>query len=214
MRVLSLRLAFIGSVVFAAFAVNAQSTEKLVQFSGVVLDGDSLSPVPYAAVIVTATGRGTITDYYGYFSFVAAQGDTIEFSSVGYRKERFVIPDTLVVSNRYSLIQLMTSDTVELHEFEVYPWPSKDQFKEAFLNLQLPSDDWLRAEANLSDEKMRYLMRTLPMADGSINFKYMQYYNRNSQMYATGQFPTWSILNPLAWAQFIDSWKRGDFRRQ
>lgn len=204
---------FIITCLFLSISSYAQSQKdndsSLIQFSGVILDGDSLVPVPFAAVIVKDTYRGTTSDFYGYFSFVATKGDTIEFSSIGYGDETFVIPDTLT-SNRYSLIQLMNSDTVVLKEFQVYPWPSKEQFREAFINLNVDRDDYDRALANLSPAEMRRLAIETPAASGSANFKYTQT-NRNSQLYYAGQYPSNTLLNPIAWAQFIDAWKRGDF---
>src|SRR5690554_8231890 len=109
----------------------------LIQFSGVVITGDSLNPVPFTNVIIEQTHRGTMTDYYGYFSFVAQKGDSILFSSVGFQRAHFIIPDTLT-SNRYSLMQILVRDTVQLKEQVVYPWPSREQFKEAFLALRVP----------------------------------------------------------------------------
>ena len=66
---------------------NAQSkTEDLLQLSGVVVTGDSLKPVPYINIVIKNTYRGTVSDYYGFFSLVAHLGDTIEFTSVGFKK--------------------------------------------------------------------------------------------------------------------------------
>ena len=67
---------------FAVFPQQDDDREKyyedLVQFTGVVVTGDSLKPVPYTHIIDRTRNRGTISDYYGYFSFVAQRGDTIE----------------------------------------------------------------------------------------------------------------------------------------
>src|SRR5436853_4409194 len=117
--------------------------DNLVQFSGVVVTADSLKPIPYVNVIIRNTWRGTVTDYFGFFSFVARMNDTIEFSSLGYKKSTFVIPDTLK-NSRYSLIQMMHNDTVMIGEVFIYPWPTKEQFKDAFLNLRIPDDDYER----------------------------------------------------------------------
>jgi signal peptidase I len=186
--------------------------ENLLQFSGVILDADSLNPLPFSTVIIKNTNRGTTSDYYGFFSFVAEPGDTIRFSNVGYRSELYIIPDTLQTS-RYSMIQLLNRDTVELKEVTVYPWPTKEQFKEAFLSLNTPDDDYQRAMRNLRQATMRDKIMNMPMADGSANFKYAMQ-NRNSQIYSAGQFPSYTIFNPLAWAKFISAWKNGDFKQE
>ena len=66
-----------------------------------------------------------------------------------------------------------------------------------------------KARKNLSYNNMKEVMMDVPM-DGSLNAKYISD-QRNSQLYFAGQYPTFSIFNPIAWAQFIDAWKRGDF---
>src|SRR5688572_15853361 len=115
---------------FSGYFSSAQIAQKeqanLVQFSGVVVTADSLKPIPYANVIIRNTWRGTVTDYFGFFSFVARMNDTIEFSSLGYKKSTFIIPDTLK-SNRYSLIQMMHSDTILMREIFIYPCLTKEQ---------------------------------------------------------------------------------------
>ncbi|MEC8460526.1 MAG: carboxypeptidase-like regulatory domain-containing protein, partial [Bacteroidota bacterium] len=92
---------------------NSVSQTNLIQFSGVVISQDSLQPVPYCSIIDKKTKRGTTSDYFGYFSFVANKGDTINFSCIGYKKTSFVIPDTLT-TNKYSLIQVLFQDTILL----------------------------------------------------------------------------------------------------
>lgn len=189
--------------------LNAQDDKNLVQFTGIVVTGDSLIGVPYVIVRVKGTSHGTFTDYYGFFSFVARVNDTIEFSSVGYHKSRFIIPDTLV-DNRYSLIQLLEVDTVMLPQANVFPWPTKDEFKQAFINLQLPDDDYTRAKRTLDKNNLDAIAVNLP-ADGGLAYKYVLN-ERTSQLYYNGQLPQNTLLNPIAWAKFIDAWKKGAFK--
>lgn len=183
----------------------------LVQFSGAVVTGDSLHPVSFAHIIDHNTGFGTISDYYGYFSFVANKGDTITFSAVGFKKARFIIPDT-IHSNRYTMFQVMTSDTVYLAETVIYPWPTKEQFKEAFLALEIPDDDYEIARKNLEKYDLYVRAQAMPM-DGSMNYR--NYIDQTvSKLYYAGQTQPISLLNPFAWAQFIQAWQDGKFKRK
>ena len=190
-------------------AFSQISPNGLVQFSGVVVTGDSLKPVPFAGIVIRNSFRGTVSDYYGFFSFVAQMGDTIDFSAVGYKKSSYIIPDTLK-TDRYSLIKIMSVDTITLPEAVIYPWPTKEQFRQAFLNLRVPDDDLDRARRNMALQEMRDMMVTLPL-DGSGNYKALMLEQQNRTS-GTGQYPTYSLLNPLAWAKFIEAWQRGDFR--
>lgn len=200
-----------------AFNAKAQilgdsvNQDQLVQFSGVVVTADSLRPLPYTSIMAKGTHIGTISDFYGYFSFVAQKGDTIQFSSIGYKKAQYIIPDTLM-EDRYSLIQMMQSDTILLRETVIYPWPSKEDFKDAFLALEIPNDDLERARVNLERERLREMGENLSM-DGTENYRYsMQQYQ--TQLYYAGQAPPVNIFNPIAWAQFINAWRNGDFKRK
>jgi len=190
------------------FAQQKNLQRDLIQFSGIVIEGDSLRPVPYASIIVKKSNRGTVSDYFGYFSFVAQKLDTIEFSAIGYNDAVFIIPDSLT-TNKYSLIQVLRSDTVYLNITEVFPWPTKEQFKQAFLKLNLPEDDLARAQKNMVRADMKEQMVGMAM-DASLNYKYtMQQYQ--SRLYYAGQLPPNNLLNPIAWAKFIQAWKNGDF---
>jgi hypothetical protein len=183
----------------------------LVQFSGVVVEGDSLRPVPYTSIIVKGSSRGTVSDYFGYFSFVAQEQDTIEFSAIGLNDAVFIIPDTLS-NNKYSLIQVMRRDTVYLKETVIYPWPTKEQFKAAFLKLNLPEDDMVRAGRNMERADMKEKMVGMAM-DASQNYKYTQQ-QYQSKLYYAGQLPPNNLLNPIAWAKFIKAWQNGDFKQK
>ena len=195
---------------FNGFA-NAQSGQRpdLIQFSGVIVSGDSLSPVPYSSIIIRNTRRGTISDFFGFFSFVAQEMDTIEFSSMGYKDATFIIPDSLTTT-RYSLIQVLAKDTIRLPEAVIYPWPTREQFREAFLNLRIPDGNLERARKNLAWAQMHERISHTKM-DGSENYRYkMQQYQ--SQLYYAGQYPPINLFNPIAWAKFIRAWKNGDLK--
>ena len=183
---------------------------KLIQFSGVVVDSEDLLQVPFTSIMVANTTRGTISDYSGYFSFVARENDTIVFSYIGYKPILFVIPDTL--SNpRYSIIQMMNKDTVRLQEIEIYPWPSKEQFKEAFINLDVPDDDYYRAMQNLALAEMRDRRKGSRMGANMNQVYAIQ--QQQTMLYNSGQlYPTTNLLNPVAWAKFIDSWRKGELK--
>lgn len=215
----------ITTIIFLALAIlmplsalpqkNREHLEEyykdLVQFSGAVVTGDSLRPIPFTHIIDRNTGFGTISDYYGYFSFVAKKGDTIDFSAVGFKKGSFIIPDT-IRSNRYTMFQVMTSDTIYLTETVIYPWPTREQFREAFLKLNIPDDDLEIARKNLERQGLMMRAEAMPM-DGSMNYR--NYIDQQvSKLYYAGQTQPITLLNPFAWAQFFKAWKEGKFKRK
>ncbi len=205
-----LRLAALFLFITLPFYLFSQNYDRdLIQFSGVIVSQDSLTPIPFSNILIKNTRRGTTTDFYGFFSFVAQKKDTIEISSVGYRRAVFIIPDTLTV-NRYSLIQALSNDTLMLTETVIYPWPTIEQFKQAFVKTQIPDDDYERAKKNLALEEMKERAEKYGM-DASMNFKnYIE--NRTNKLYYAGQYPANNLLNPLAWAKFIQAWREGQFK--
>lgn len=199
-------------ILLTATPLLAQRTDAdLVQFSGMIVASDSLQAVPYVNIKVKGTNRGTSSDFYGFFSLVARKGDVIQFSAMGFKKGSYVIPDTLR-SNRYSLVHIMSQDTILLKETVIYPWPTPEQFRHAFVWDKIPDDDLAIAQKNLDRMEIRERARAMPM-DGSMNYRnYMD--NQVSKLYYRGQAQPISVFNPFAWAEFIKAWKRGDFKRK
>ena len=192
--------------------VKAQeNTDDLIQFSGITVTADSLNAVPYTKIVIKNKNKGTTSDIYGYFSFVAHKQDTILFNALGFKPASYVIPDS-ISKNRYSLIQLMTSDTLTLSAAFIFPWPTYEDFKRAFANLVLPEDDYDRARKNLDPEEIRMAVENYPM-DGRMNYNnYIE--NQTSKLYYFGQQQPFNIFNPFAWAQFIKAWKDGKFKNK
>ena len=199
-------------LLLSATKVFSQPQQKndLVQFSGVVVAGDSLEPIPFTSIMVRNSFHGTVSDVYGFFSFVARMKDTIEFSAIGFRRAEFIVPDT-ITDFRCSLIQILKTDTIRLPEITVYPWPTKEQFKEAFINLRVPNDDLARAQRNLNRNELNYISANMAM-DGRMNFRNAMM-EQQSRLYYAGQVPTSNWLNPIAWARFVQAWQNGEFKK-
>ena len=185
--------------------------KNLVQFSGIIMANDSLQPVPLANIWNISNRRGTSSNFQGFFSFVVHKGDTVQFSAVGYQRGQLVVPVDLK-ENSYSVIQFLKEDTIELPPAIVYPWPSKAEFKQAFLTANVPDDDLTRAQRNLDRERMREIASTMGM-DGNENYDY-QMRQYSASLYSAGQYPHYRIFDVFAWAEFFKALKRGDFKNK
>ena len=204
-----LTLFFLISYSFISQTNSSLSKSHLIQISGVVLDQDSGSRIPYVSILVKGTKKYYMSDQRGFFSLVAYPNDEIEFHSISHKNRTYKINDTLN-QKYYSIIQLLAKDTILLQEIEIYPWPSKEEFKHAFLALNLNLTDIDRAENNLQRDELSYLERN-QTASSSENYKYVMqaYYTK---IYSVGQQPMNNLLNPIKWAQFIDAWRKGKFK--
>lgn len=204
-------LAFLllGLALWAVRPVAAQS--DVVQFSGYVLTPDTLMGIPFVNVYIPRSKKGTISREDGYFSFAAEKGDTVRFSCLGFEPDTYVIPADLQ-SNKYTIIKLLTTDTFYLNETVIYPWPSRETFRMAFLNLEMEEDDVDRALKALEAEYARERGEMMAMdADENADYYLRQ---EAAKYYWAGQAPPQNIFNVFAWAQFIEAWKRGDFKRK
>lgn len=191
-------------------------SERLIQFSGMLLTdmGGKLYPVPYASVYIPNKNRGTYTDSRGFFTMVVEKRDKIRFSSIGFTTVTLTLPDSLK-ADRYSIVQLMTQDTINLPETVIFPWPSKDHFKMDFLKMDVTPELQRRAAENLANDYLAEAAKNgniVPFgAKESGNF----YLRQKSREYVyVGQTPPMNIFSPLAWGQFFKDWKDGKFKKK
>ena len=191
--------------------VDSVFEKQVVQIAGIAVSGDSLAPVSFANVLIKGKYSGTMSDFSGFFSIVAKAGDTLIFSSFGYKKNEYVIPDTLP-SKQYSLIQMMDRDTVALPVTDIKVWPTYAQFKKAFLNTEVPGSDLARAEKNLDAEVIAKKAANLHL--GASGNQKLLLGQRKSRLYSAGQLPPNNLLNPIAWMKFIKAWKEGKLGNQ
>jgi CarboxypepD_reg-like domain len=199
-------------ILFLPIAAKAQFEavkDSVVQLYGVVMTADSLQGIPSASVIIKGQNRGTFANDQGVFSIVVMKGDVIEFSSVGYKPKTVTIPTTLK-GNQYSIVQLMVTDTVYLAATIIRSRPTREQFERDFLNTQVPNDNIEIARENTDESKRRMLLASLPV-DGREAVK--GYLNgQTAKYYYAGQAAPQNLFNPFAWSQFVQAWKRGDFK--
>ncbi len=193
-----------------SFSQN-DSIKAIVKIAGVTVTSDSLKPVPFVNVLIKGNYSGTMGDYSGFYSIIAKAGDTLVFSSMGYRNEEYIIPDTLT-NAQYSLIQILKQDTVLLPTTTIKVWPSYDQFKQAFLNVEIKDSDLARAKKNLDHDILRDQALNLHLGELG-NQKYMLN-QESARLYSIGQLPANNLLNPIAWRKLIKAWKDGEFKKK
>lgn len=201
---------------FSAFLGLSQSVEQdsVIQFSGLVVtegaDGEA-AILPYTNIGIVGTSRGTSSDSEGYFSIVAKKGETVRFTRIGFKDVDYVIPDTLT-QTLYFYIQIMSEDEYLLDEAVIFPWPDREYFKYEFLAIDISDDLREKAEENVAAEVLEELRYSVP-ADGAEATNIVLRENARNFQYL-GQTKPQQIFNPLAWKQFIEAWKRGDFKKK
>ncbi|HLP21672.1 MAG TPA: hypothetical protein VK174_15270 [Chitinophagales bacterium] len=206
------KIAAIALLLFAGYIQTfSQKVDRLIQFSGYALTADSLMGVPFAHITIINRGRVATAGPDGFFSFAAREGDTLYFTSIGYTPAMYVIPAKLE-QEKFSVIQLMTKSDYYLRTTIIYPWGSRENFHQAFMDLRLPDDDLERAKRNMDRERLAELGERLEQDGGEATNVALR--NSSAKTYYYGQTAPQNIFNPLAWAEFIRAWKRGDFKKK
>ncbi len=202
-------LAFIS--ILLSVVLVAQQPEKKILLTGVVLAGDSLQAISNTNIIVRNRNVGTASDENGYFSFYSQANDTISFSAIGYKNGIYVVPEDLS-RDHYSIVQIMSNDTVWLQETIIFPWRSYEDFGEELITMIPPINDEVRAERNLDNAQLYERYINIHM-DAQANFKW-QNQLQNDRMYIGGGIPPQKIFDAFAWASFINSLKNGDYKKK
>ncbi|NQV76547.1 MAG: hypothetical protein HQ491_10915 [Bacteroidetes bacterium] len=190
------------------------SDKKLVQFSGIIMNRDSNTVVPYVT-ITNVTGRDQFfsANYKGYFSFVANEGDTLVFTAVGYKREGVVIPTNLS-DNKYTILMKMQQEVINLPMVRVYPWASTDEFKKEFMTLKFADDDLEIAKKNVSRESLSAMMASLPRDGAEMqSFNFQNNHNRLVNKNINQRLAN-PLLNPFAWGALIQQIMQGDRSRE
>ena len=196
-------------VVFLGFqSIQAQTAPtdstlvSVVQISGMVVTGDSLAPLSFATVYRMRYSRGTMTDVNGFFSIPALEGDTLRVSSLGYIAQEFSVPMDLPLP-RMNVVQPLGRDTITLNEAFIYPWPTRERFRDEFMELALSKDAYIIGQERLDPEAL-YDRLTEVGRDGSEVYAYTMQQQAIQNSY-NGQLAPISLFNPIAWAKFIQS---------
>ncbi len=193
---------------------NAQfekARDSVIQLFGIVMTADSLEGIPAVSVTIRGSNRGTVSNRDGVFSIAALKGDVIEFSHVSYKTLTKTIPRNLE-GTQYSILPLMVKDTAYLPAVIIKPRPTKEQFARDFVNTKVADDEMEIIRKNNTEEVRRILLRTTP-GDGK-EATSMQLNRVYEKAKYQGQVPPMNIFNPAAWSEFIQAWKRGDFKNK
>ena len=110
------------ATVAAILALSGIAVAENIEVKGTVFDSSSREPVPYAAVALTATPGGTLTDDHGRFSLRSySMADSVRVSVMGYSTVTLPIDR----HNRRPLIVELDPTGVQLSEVVVKPKKEK-----------------------------------------------------------------------------------------
>jgi hypothetical protein len=204
------RTRFIGLwLVIAYFFIsgftNPDSEErKVIQFSGLVVTGDSSYGVPGVHIYVPSEGRGTTSNEVGFFTMPTLVGDTILITAISFKKRYYIIPE--IKGDHITAYINLIQDTIRLPELQVYPWPTEELFKEAFLAMNSTTGEEMLRRGQLNENLLLRMRNTMPMDYRMTYYSYMDDYTYSQTNQYMGV--TTGFIDPFAWARFIKDLKR------
>ena len=202
-------------ITVTAFAQNQQKAQErpLVQFTGIVHNNDSVNVIiPYVSITNKASQKTVyISNYEGYFSFVAHEQDTLRFTCVGYFPSTIIIPSN-ITSKSYMVQVMLKPQIINLPTFHVFPWATTDEFRKDFLAMKIADDDLEIAKKNVSRASIIASRSTLPRDGQEIGDA--NYQGLNTSIMNSHSITPNPLLNPLAWGSIINQITQGDKSRQ
>lgn len=191
----------------SSFAQDSIKTKPVVvQFSGLVVTGDSAFGLPYVHVYEPKSRRGTETNEMGYFTMPALAGDSIVIKHLGFHKKYVILPDGQDKQS-YTYIIELNQDTTVMADITIMPYPTFQLFKQAFVKVELPQDENMNHwEKNMRKEDLEKMMFAMaPSSYETYRTYSLQEIQKieNNNMLTGGQVNN-PLLNLFAWVNLIN----------
>jgi hypothetical protein len=205
----------LGMLAFSLLSLAAfsQGQDKTVLFQGRVVASSNAEFLPLAYIFNPQAGRGALSDNFGQVDMYVFPGDSLVISYIGYQKKYYIVPrNTELV---HQVIIPMEEMTTMLREVKVFPHSSEDEFKQAFLAMELrDAKQRDNARENLEQSKLNVYALQAGMGTSSNfrNFSDMMISSQANKNFFSS--PMLALTNPFAWISFIQSVKNGDLKRK
>lgn len=206
---------FLGILLLSLLSWTAfsQGQDKTVLFQGRVVASSNAEFLPLAYIFNPQAGRGALSDNFGQVDMYVFPGDSLVISYVGYKKKYYIVPrDTELV---HQVIIPMEEMTTMLRDVKVFPHSSEEEFKQAFLAMELrDAKQRDNARNNLEQSKLNVFAMQAGMGASSNfrNFSDMMISSQANKSFFNS--PMLALTNPFAWLSFIQSVKNGDLKRK
>jgi hypothetical protein len=193
--------------------VSGQTTERqsLIQVSGLIVD-EAYKPVPGVAVISKKLKRGTVSERSGIYSIPSTPGDTIFFRALGFKRYHTIIPESYE-GRQCNVDIILDIDTITIQEVTILPWKTYNDFLKD-MTREKPVDPIIEnMNDNLASIYVAMSNQVGVRVTPEAGYRYAMNQNFNA-MATHEQYPVNNLLNPFAWAKFVDGLKHGLFKNQ
>ena len=190
---------------------QTNETERFVQVNGIITD-ESYMPVQGVAVISKKLRRGAVSERTGIYSITSTPGDTIFFRALGFKRYHTIIPESY--EEKHCKVDIVLDiDTIPIAEITILPWKSYNEFIREMAK-ERPVDPIIEnMNDNLASIYVAIANQTGIRVSPEAGYRYAMEQNF-SALSTRNQYPVNNLLNPFAWAKFIDGIKKGLFKNQ
>jgi len=208
------RIIYTIILLFVSFlTAYGQTTERqtYIQVSGLIVD-EAYKPVAGVAVISKKLKRGTVSERSGIYSIPSTQGDTIFYRALGFKRYHTIIPESFE-GKQCNVDIILQIDTITIQEVTILPWKTYNDFLKD-MTREKPVDPIIEnMNDNLASIYVAMSNQVGVMVSPEAGYRYAMGQNFNA-MATKNQYPVNNLLNPFAWAKFVDGLKHGLFKNQ
>lgn len=197
------------SLIVPAALSQQRIPDRFIQVDGFVFD-KFLNPVPNVTIYSANLRIGSTSKQNGIYSIISMPGDTIVFSTIGFRRALLAVPEN-ITDTHYHVDVYLDYDTIAIKDVLVLPWGSYAEFKKAVLEADINNTQ----VENMTDNLIliqKQLINDMGVSPG------VAYAHLSRQMadaaYIRGQSPANNLLNPFAWAKFFNGLRSGLLRNE
>lgn len=185
---------------------QAGGQERFIQVSGIITDISKI-PVSGVTVISKKLRRGTISERTGIYSITSMPGDTIFYRALGFKRYHTVIPPEY--DSRHCMVDIkLELDTIPIGEVTILPWKTYNEFIKEMTREKPPDPLIEYMNENIASIYVAVSNQTGVSISPEAGYRYAMEQNF-SALATRGQFPVNNLMNPFAWAKFINGLKNG-----
>ena len=185
--------------------------DRLIQVSGIIHDVNN-RPVAGVSVISLKLHRGISSEATGIYSITSEPGDTLLYRALGYRRYHTIIPPDF--EGRHINFDItLQADTIEIEAVTILPWKSYSEFLKD-ITREHPVDSKIEnMNDNLASIYVAIANQSGVAVTPEAGYRYAMQQNFN-YVSTRNQGPVNNLLNPFAWAKFINGIKNGLLKNQ
>jgi hypothetical protein len=190
---------------------QTDEVKRFVQVSGMITD-IAYRPVPGVAVVSKKLHRATVSEKTGIYSITSTPGDTVFFRALGFKRYHTIIPE-LFQESHCKVDIVLEVDTIKIDEVAIFPWKSYNEFIKD-ITKEKPIDPIIEnMNDNIASIYVAIANQSNIQVSPEAGYRYAMEQNFNA-VATRQQYPVNNLLNPLAWAKFINGIKTGLFKNQ